>query len=87
MKAILAILADSYREAAASRVLWIALIGIALLLLAIAPLSLDTGVVDSLRSRDVTDFAGFATGIGTAAATAVFERSGAFCAICMPSGV
>lgn len=61
MKAILAILVDSYREAAASRVLWVALAGIAILLLALAPLSLDTGLSDALRNRDVVNFDSFAS--------------------------
>ena len=41
MKAVFAILKDSFREAAASRVLLIALIAIVVVLLALAPLSFE----------------------------------------------
>ena len=43
MRAYLAILKDSYREAASSMVLWLALGGILLLLLALTPIGTDDG--------------------------------------------
>ncbi len=59
MRAIVAILRDSFREAAASRVLWIALIAIAVVLLALAPLSLETDISNRLRPSELVDVEGF----------------------------
>ncbi len=55
MRAYLAILKDSYREAAASMVLWLALGGILLLLLALAPLGLVTSSNTTLRFQELVD--------------------------------
>ena len=55
MRAIVAILKDSFREAAASRVLWVALIAIAVVLLALAPLALETSVSNRLRPSELVD--------------------------------
>jgi hypothetical protein len=55
MRAIVAILKDSFREAAASRVLWIALIAIVVVLVALAPLSLESSVSNRLRARELAD--------------------------------
>lgn len=49
MRAYLAILKDSYREARASRVLWISLVGIAIVLLLLAPINLSKETAVSLR--------------------------------------
>ena len=49
MRAYLAILKDSYREARASRVLWISLAGIAIVLLLLAPINLSRSKAVSLR--------------------------------------
>lgn len=58
MRACLAILIDSFREAAASRVLWIAIGAIALILTAIAPLGLSSVPGTQLRPSELTDAAG-----------------------------
>ena len=55
MRAIVAILKDSFREAAASRVLWVALIAIAVVLLALAPLALETSVSNRIRPSELVD--------------------------------
>ena len=55
MNAYLAILKDSYREAAASMVLWLALGGILLLLLALAPVGLLTAANTKLRFQELVD--------------------------------
>lgn len=49
MRAYFAILKDSYREARASRVLWISLVGIAIVLLLLAPINLSRETAVSLR--------------------------------------
>ncbi len=54
MRAYIAILKDSFREAMASRVLWIALIGIGVVLLLIAPFGLRTEKATELRRSEVT---------------------------------
>lgn len=59
MRAILAILRDSFREAAASRVLWIALGGILLVLLALAPLGLKSVPSTRLRPYELADLEAF----------------------------
>lgn len=53
MRAYFAILKDSFREAMASRVLWIALIGIAVVLLALAPFALRTDKALALRRSEL----------------------------------
>lgn len=55
MKAYLSILKDSYREAAASMVLWLALGGILLLILALAPVGLVTSANTKLRYQELVD--------------------------------
>ena len=55
MRAYLAILKDSYREAAASMVLWLALCGILLLLLALSPVGLMTAANTTLRYKELVD--------------------------------
>ncbi len=55
MRAYLAILKDSYREAAASMVLWLALGGILLLLLALSPIGLLTAANTVLRYQELVD--------------------------------
>lgn len=55
MRACLAILKDSFREAAASRILWIALLGIMVILLALAPLGLSTMMSTQLRPFELVD--------------------------------
>lgn len=55
MRAYVAILKDSFREALASRVLWIALIGIALVLLLLAPFGLNKDLATQLRSRELNN--------------------------------
>ncbi len=55
MKAYLAILKDSLREAAASMVLWLALGGILLLLLALLPIGLLTAANTALRHQELVD--------------------------------
>ena len=55
MRAYLAILKDSYREAAASLVLWLALGGILLLLLALLPIGLLTAANTALRHQELVD--------------------------------
>lgn len=59
MKAYLAILKDSLREAAASMVLWLALGGILLLLLALFPIGLLTAANTELRHQELVDPEGF----------------------------
>ncbi len=63
MKAYLAILKDSYREAAASMVLWLALGGILLLLLALAPVGLLTAANTKLRFQELVDPEQFVTSL------------------------
>lgn len=55
MRAYFAILKDSFREAMASRVLWVALIGIVLVLLALAPFALQTDKSLALRRSELTN--------------------------------
>lgn len=55
MRAYLAILKDSWREAAASMVLWLALGGILLLLLALFPIGLMTAENTELRHQELVD--------------------------------
>jgi len=55
MRAYLAILKDSYREAAASMVLWLALGGILFLLLALSPVGLMTAANTTLRYKELVD--------------------------------
>ncbi|MCA9113189.1 MAG: hypothetical protein KDA52_24770, partial [Planctomycetaceae bacterium] len=55
MRAYLAILKDSWREAAASMVLWLALGGILLLLLALVPIGLMTAENTELRHQELVD--------------------------------
>ena len=55
MRAYLAILKDSYREAASSMVLWLALGGILLLLLALFPIGLTTAENTELRHQELVD--------------------------------
>ena len=55
MRAYLAVLKDSLREAMASRVLWVALLLIAIVLLALAPFALRTDVATELRRRELTN--------------------------------
>lgn len=59
MRACFAILKDSFREAAASRVLWIALIAIVVVLLALAPLGLTTVPSTQLRPYELVDTEAF----------------------------
>ncbi|MFO0427725.1 MAG: ABC transporter permease [Planctomyces sp.] len=51
----IAILKDSFREALVSRVLWVALFGILMLLLVLAPFGIRTEKSDRLRQHEVTD--------------------------------
>ena len=60
MRAYLAILKDSYREAAASLVLWLALGGILLLLVALSPIGLITAANTALRYQELVDTEKFA---------------------------
>ena len=55
MRACLAILIDSFREAAASRILWIALATIVVVLLALTPLGFKTATSTQLRPLDLVD--------------------------------
>ncbi len=55
MRAYFAILKDSYREAAASMVLWVALGGIALLLLILAPVGIGSASNTKLRFQELVD--------------------------------
>ncbi len=55
MRACLAILIDSFREAAASRVLLIALLAIVVVLVALSPLGLTTSVSTQLRPFELID--------------------------------
>lgn len=55
MRACLAILIDSFREAAASRILWIALVAIVVVLLALSPLGLTTAASTQLRPFELVD--------------------------------
>ena len=59
MRAILAILIDAFREALASRVLWMALGAILLVLLALAPMSLDSVISTQLRPYELADTQAF----------------------------
>jgi ABC-type transport system involved in multi-copper enzyme maturation permease subunit len=59
MRAILAILIDAFREALASRVLWMALGAILLVLLALAPMSLDSVISTQLRPYELADAQAF----------------------------
>jgi hypothetical protein len=63
MKAYLAILRDSFREAAASMVMWLALGGILLLLLALAPVGLLTAANTKLRFQELVDPEKFVTAL------------------------
>lgn len=55
MRAYIAIMKDSFREAMASRVLWIALIGICVVLLLLAPFGLHKDLAVQFRSGEITD--------------------------------
>lgn len=55
MTPYIAVLKDSLREAMASRVLWVALIGIAIVLVALAPFALRTDTATELRRRELVD--------------------------------
>lgn len=55
MRACLAILKDSFREAMASRILWIALLTIAVVLLSIVPVGLRTDRSLRLRQQELID--------------------------------
>ncbi|HXT58182.1 MAG TPA: hypothetical protein VN699_06080, partial [Pirellulales bacterium] len=55
MRACLAIIKDSFREALSSRVLWILLVLTTLLLLALAPIGLDEQVSVNFTPGDVVD--------------------------------
>ena len=55
MRAYLAVIKDSFREAMSSWVLWLALVGIALILLALAPLSLLSEEATELRPRELVN--------------------------------
>lgn len=59
MRAVLAILRDSFAEAAASRVLWLALGGILLVLLALAPMGLTSVASTTLRPYELADVEAF----------------------------
>ena len=59
MRACLAILKDSFREAVASRILTIALISIVVVLLAISPLGLGNAPSTELRPYELVDVQGF----------------------------
>ncbi len=59
MRAILAILKDAFREAWASRVLWMALAAILLVLLALSPMGLDNVISTQLRPYELVDTEGF----------------------------
>ncbi len=63
MRAYIAVLKDSFREAMASRILWIALIGIFLLLLALAPFGLLYDRSIRLRQNELVNADGFAEAI------------------------
>ena len=56
MKAYLAVIKDSFREAFASRVLWILLVLITLLLLLLAPLGVKDEVAATLSRGDISNF-------------------------------
>lgn len=60
MRPYLAVIKDSFREALASRVLWILLVLMTVLLLAIAPLGLQERAGAHLNADDVTDAAALA---------------------------
>jgi ABC-type transport system involved in multi-copper enzyme maturation permease subunit len=59
MRAILAILKDAFREALASRVLWMALGAILLVLLALSPMSLNSVISTQLRPYELADTEAF----------------------------
>jgi hypothetical protein len=59
MRACLAILKDSFREAVASRILTISLVSIVVVLIAIAPLGLDNAPSTQLRPYELVDVQGF----------------------------
>ncbi|MFM7055943.1 MAG: ABC transporter permease subunit [Planctomycetota bacterium] len=59
MRAILAILKDAFREAWASRVLWMALAAILLVLLALSPMGLDSVTSTQLRPYELVDTESF----------------------------
>ncbi len=63
----LAILKDSFREAMASRVLWIALIGIVVVLLALSPTGLRTDQSLKLRQHELADPEGLVRSISEGA--------------------
>ena len=56
MRPYIAVLKDSFREAMASRVLWIALIGIAVILLLLAPFGLKIEKATQLRRSEIANF-------------------------------
>ena len=58
MRACLAILKDAFREAAASRILWLALGAIALVLAALAPMGLKSVPSTRLRPFELVDAEG-----------------------------
>lgn len=55
MRAYVAVLKDSFREALASRVLWIAIIGIILVLAGLAPFGISTDKAIELRRREMVN--------------------------------
>ncbi|MEY3175260.1 MAG: hypothetical protein RLZZ436_3174 [Planctomycetota bacterium] len=59
MRAVLAILKDAFREAWASRVLWMALAAILLVLLALSPMGLDSVTSTRLRPYELVDTESF----------------------------
>lgn len=63
----LAILKDSFREATASRILWIAIIGIVLILLALAPFGLRNDRSVKLRQHELPDPEGLVRAIAAGA--------------------
>ena len=61
MRPYLAVIKDSFREARSSRVLWILLALITLLLLALLPLSWERQLTTGLRQYDIRDFSKLAS--------------------------
>ena len=59
MRPILAILKDAFREAWASRVLWMALAAILLVLLALSPMGLKSVTSTRLRPYELVDTEAF----------------------------
>ncbi len=68
MRPYLAIIRDSFREAFASRVLWILLILITLLMLAFAPLSMTEQRATGIHRSEVRDWPGFLQELASEAA-------------------